>query len=144
MASKTEMGILGLQLRNELLQRLVLRFFKNGIAVTLELNPNRKIVATCAPFKLRFARMPSPILRRHKLNDASGASNQKVARDTSLRYIGKVGVALWIKLVLKKINDVLRAALGFKLPGWKANVVQNDEIRRSFLGSCIKIGGDPP
>jgi hypothetical protein len=40
MASKTEMGILGLQLRNELLQSLVLRFFKNGITVAFELNPN--------------------------------------------------------------------------------------------------------
>jgi hypothetical protein len=40
MASITEMGILGLQLRNELLQSLVLRFFKNGITVAFELNPN--------------------------------------------------------------------------------------------------------
>jgi hypothetical protein len=79
MASETEMGILGLQLCDELLQSLVLRFFKKGIAVSFELNPNRKIVATCAPFKLGLARMPSPILRRYKLNNASGAGNQKVA-----------------------------------------------------------------
>ena len=71
MAGKTEMWILGLQLRNELLQGLVLRFFKNGITVAFKLNPNRKIIAPCAPLKLGFAGMPSPILRRYKLNNAS-------------------------------------------------------------------------
>jgi hypothetical protein len=143
-ANKTEMGILGLQLPDELLQSLVLRFFKNGIAVSFELNANRKIVATCAPFKLGLARMPSPILRRYKLNNAPGAGNQKVARYPSLRNVRKVGVCLRIQLVLKKINDVLRAVLGSKLPWRQANVVQHHQIRRGFTGSRIKIRGDPP
>ena len=144
MASKTQIRVLGLQLRNELLQSLVLHFFKSRITVAFEFNPNRKIIATFAPLELGFARMPSPILCRHKLNDASGAGDQKMARDPSLRNVRKVGVGLWIKLVLKKINDVLRTVLRFKLPWRQTNVVQNHEIRCGFLGSRIKIGGGSP
>lgn len=126
MSSKAGIGILQLQLRNKLLQCAVLRVLKWRIAITLELYSQGKVIAPLAPFKLRSASVPCPMLSRNKLNHAPGAGNQKMTGDLLIGNLCKVGMCLGIQLVLKKINNVLGAVLGFKLPWRQTDVMQNN------------------
>ncbi len=117
-------------------QSAVLRFFKSPIVCALQLNTYGKIVDIATPMKLRVARVPSALVDRHELRQASVSGNEEMRGHLQMLYLPKILVHGDIQAIAKQGLYVLST----KAIGRKADAVNYDRVDGGRTRTLVEIG----
>ena len=114
----------------------VLGIGKGGLVAPFQLDADGKVVAPLAPAPLRHARVPSPPLTRHELDQLPIAPDEEVAG--YLKTVQPQVVRMRVRV--ETVQEQVQHAGATELPGRQADVVQDQQRNNGALGPRVVIG----
>ena len=123
------------QCRQDSGKSLVLFIRVGHVVGSLELNPDRKIIACATPEIIGYPGVPGTLVERYILRDTSQTIDKQMRRHPGAGNFGEIRMCFRIKTVQKQRIHPITA----EFPGRQTDTVQYDELRREPRGPRIPV-----